>query len=171
MKGTSEFEKTIKAFLDKQSADDPLFAKKYSNPKKNIKDCCTYILNAVKKSGRNGFTDDEVYGMAMHYYDEDNIKVGSPVSGTVVVNHHVELTEEEKQQARERAMDRLVDEEKQKLIKEGVPAVELTDEEKKEARQKALDRLVEEERQKLLNKQPKKKADKDADQEVQPTLF
>jgi hypothetical protein len=25
--------------------------------------------------------------MAVHYYDEDDIKVGSPVNGNVVVNH------------------------------------------------------------------------------------
>ena len=76
----------------------------YCKEGKNIDDCITYILNEVKKSGCNGFADDEIFSMALHYYDEDNIDVGNPVSCHVVVNHAVELTEEEKQEARNKAM-------------------------------------------------------------------
>ena len=32
-------------------------------------------------------TDDEVWSLAIHYYDEDNIDVGKPISCGVVVNH------------------------------------------------------------------------------------
>ena len=39
-----------------------------------------------------------------HYYDEDNIEVGSPISCGVVVNHQIELTAEEKEQARQEAI-------------------------------------------------------------------
>lgn len=105
MKTTKEFERTIQAYLEKRASEDVLFAERYANPKKNVCDCCTYILNTVKTSGRNGFTDDEVFGMALHYYDEDEIKVGKPISCQVVVNHQVELTAEEKQQARQKAME------------------------------------------------------------------
>ena len=50
--------------------EDELFAAKYDNPDKNIDDCVTYILNWVQKSGCNGFCDDEIYGQAIHYYEE-----------------------------------------------------------------------------------------------------
>ena len=40
-----------------------------------------------------------------HYYDEDNIEVGKPISCQVTVNHTVELTEEEKAEARKRAVE------------------------------------------------------------------
>ena len=53
----------------------------------------------------NGFDDDEIYSMAMHYYDEDDIEIGKPISCKVMVNHHVELTEEEKQNARRKAIE------------------------------------------------------------------
>ena len=43
----------------------------------------TYILNQVKKSGCCGFSDDEIFGMALHYYQEDNIEVGSPLKCNV----------------------------------------------------------------------------------------
>ena len=45
-----------------------------------------------------------------HYYDEDNIEVGKPMNGHVVVNHVVQLTEEEKEEARQRAIQKVQDE-------------------------------------------------------------
>lgn len=45
-----------------------------------------------------------------HYYDETDIVVGKPIEGKVVINHHVELTEEEKAQARKDAMKRIENE-------------------------------------------------------------
>lgn len=45
--------------------------------------------------------------MAVHYYVEKDIEVGKPVSnGQVVVNHMVELTEEERAEARQDAIKR-----------------------------------------------------------------
>ena len=76
--------------------EDELFAAKYDNHDKNIDDCVTYILNWVQKSGCNGFCDDEIYGQAIHYYEEKDIEVGKPLNCQVSVNHHIELTEEEK---------------------------------------------------------------------------
>ncbi|WP_240141863.1 Cas9 inhibitor AcrIIA9 family protein, partial [Parabacteroides merdae] len=52
-----------------------------------------------------------------HYYQEDNIEVGSPLKCNVVVNHHVELSEEEKKAAREAAIKKLQEEELAKLKK------------------------------------------------------
>ncbi len=42
--------------------------------------------------------------MAVHYYDEDDIEVGKAVSCRVAVNHIVELTDEEKAEARQEAI-------------------------------------------------------------------
>ena len=78
----------------------------YRNPLKNIEDCITYILNEVRRSGCNGLDDEEVFGMAVHYFDEADIEIGKPINCKVVVNYMVELTTEEKQQARTEAMQR-----------------------------------------------------------------
>lgn len=40
-----------------------------------------------------------------HYYDEDNIEIGKSNSCKVVVNHTIELTEEEKAEARQKAVE------------------------------------------------------------------
>ena len=103
MKGTEKFKKVIKAYLDERAKKDELFAKSYAKEKKNIDDCITYILNYVQKSGCQGFADEEIFGLAVHYYDEDDIDVGKPVNCKVIVNHAVELTPEELAQAKEEA--------------------------------------------------------------------
>ena len=103
MKGTDHFKRTIQMYLEQRAEEDTLFAKNYRNPAKNIDDCVTYILNYVQKSGCNGFTDGEIYGQAVHYYDENEIEVGKPIQCQVAVNHIVELTAEEKAEARQQA--------------------------------------------------------------------
>lgn len=111
MKSTAYFTRTILTYLEQRAESDLLFAKSFAKTDKNIDDCITYILNTVQKSGCNGFTDIEVYSMAVHYYDEDNIEVGNPMNSCqIAVNHIVELTEEEKAEARQEAIKKLQNE-------------------------------------------------------------
>lgn len=81
------FKLAIKAYLDNRASTDELFKVTYAKENKNIDDCCTYIVNEVRKSTRQGYADDEVFGMAVHYYDEDNIEVGKPVNNVRVVTN------------------------------------------------------------------------------------
>ena len=116
MKSTNHFQNTIKAYLDKRAEIDLLFSFRYSLPEKKLEDCITYILNQVQKSGCNGFHDDEIFGMAVHYYDEDNIEIGKPMhNAQVAVNHVVVLTAEEKEQARQDAIQKAQDEAYRKM--------------------------------------------------------
>ncbi|WP_283118756.1 MULTISPECIES: PcfK-like family protein [Alistipes] len=115
-KATDYFKQTIQSYLQRRAQEDELFAPRYANPKKNIDDCITFILNYVKQSGCNGFADDEIYSLAMHYYDEDNIDIGKPLANCkVVVNHTIELTEAEKAEAHSKAMQRATDEAYRKI--------------------------------------------------------
>lgn len=86
MKGTENFKQIIQNHLSEVAENDSLFAKAFAKENKNIDDCITYILNQVKASGCNGFADEEIFNMAIHYYDEDNLKIGKPVQAKVVVN-------------------------------------------------------------------------------------
>lgn len=106
MQVSASFKNSIQSYLEQRAEYDELFAHSYRNPLKNIEDCITYILNYVQKSGCSGFDDDEIFGQAVHYYDETDIEVGNPIDCKVVVNHHVELTEEEKAEARKEAIKR-----------------------------------------------------------------
>lgn len=88
-----QFKDIIKAELDRRAAEDPQFALKYNDTsrKKSIDECVKFIygeiLNKYVKERRNvqvaAPTRDEVFGLAVHYYDEDNIKV-RPLSGVAV---------------------------------------------------------------------------------------
>ena len=73
------FEDAIKAHLDKVAEQDETFAKNYAKKNKSVKECCNYIIGEARKrkggGGVVGISDEEVYGMAIHYFDEDDIKV------------------------------------------------------------------------------------------------
>ena len=115
MKGTDHFKNIIKAYLDKRAQEDELFRAKYETTSRTIEDVVTYILNQVKASGCCGFSDDEIYSMAVHVIDDQSIEIGKPTNCKVVVNHHVELTEEEKAEQKALALKRFQDEELRKL--------------------------------------------------------
>ena len=124
MKGTEHFTRAIAEYLNQRAMTDPLFAPNLFKPNKNIEECITYILNEVQKSGCNGFDDDDellrawlekIFSMAVHYYDEDDVEVGKAISCQVAVNHIVELTEEEKAEARQEAIKQYQREELAKL--------------------------------------------------------
>jgi hypothetical protein len=118
MKATDNFKKLIEQHLKRAAQLNSLFEEKLKNPKKNIDDCVTYILNQVKKSGMNGFEDTEIYGMAMHYYDEENVKPGDKLTnGQVIVNHHMELTDEEVAEIKKQAKDKMIAKEISRLEK------------------------------------------------------
>lgn len=104
MKGTEQFTRTIAEYPNGRAMTDPLFAPNLQKPHKNIEECILYILSEVQRSGCNGFADEEIYSMAVHYYDEDDIEVDKVSGCNVVVNHVVELSEEEKKQARQEAI-------------------------------------------------------------------
>lgn len=118
MTGTEYFKQAIKAYLDERAKTDELFAVSYAKENKNLDDCVTFILNQVKAIAQEdgcGMTDDEVYSLATHYYDEDNIEVGKAVNCGVIVNHRVELSEQEKAEAREKAIKAYQAEELRKI--------------------------------------------------------
>ena len=117
MKATEHFKQTIKAYLDERAKNDELFAVSYAKENKNMDDCVTFILNQVKRSKCMGLTDEEVYSLAVHFFDEDDIEIGNSIACNVIVNHTVELTEEEKAQARQNALKEYQAEQLRKMQK------------------------------------------------------
>ena len=79
----TSFETAINDYLDKHAQEDPTFAPIYAKPNKSIAECCKYITQEVEKNCRKGgrcvaVREQEVYGLAIHYYDEDDIVVDGP---------------------------------------------------------------------------------------------
>ena len=95
----------IKNYLDNRAKTDELFAAKYANPKKSIDECCKYITGeayARAKDGTAVISDEEVYGMAVHYYDEENIEIRKAPS-VKTSSVEPELTEEQQEKLRKQA--------------------------------------------------------------------
>ena len=107
MKASEQFKRTIEDYLKVRANTDEQFAVSFAKPNKNIDECVNFILNTVKESGCNGFDDEEIYGIAVHYYDEDELdpKYLKEIKGNVVVNHAPILTEEDKEELQKKAKD------------------------------------------------------------------
>lgn len=74
--------KIIKTYLDQRAKEDEQFAKSYAKENKSIEECVKYISQQARKRAENNVAmieDAEVYGWAVHYYDEDDIKVEGAV--------------------------------------------------------------------------------------------
>lgn len=116
MKGTETFKKTISDHLQSVADKDPLFAETLKKENKNIDGCINYILSEVQKSGCNGFADEEIFGMAMHYYDEDDIKPSNAVNAKVVVNHAVAKKTAEKPKGKKQQAPKIEKEEEDQVF-------------------------------------------------------
>ena len=126
MKG---FQQAIKDHLEKMAAQDEAFAAKYAakcaSEEDSIASCCKYITNEVQSKYKVGnsavLTDAEVFGIAMHYYDE---KIAPPKSASncTVVMSKAELTPEDEEairkEARAAAEAKIRNEEAEKIRRE-----------------------------------------------------
>ena len=122
MEPSKGFKEVISANLELMGLRDPLFAETLKKENKSIDECINYIIATVKSSGCNGFDDEEIFQMAKHYYDEDDIKNIKPVGGKVVINHTVQLSLEEINKAKEIAKERVIKEEMERMKKKPVVA-------------------------------------------------
>lgn len=130
MKG---FQNAIKEHLEKIAAQDEVFAAKYAAKceaePESIKKCCSYIIDQVQKNYKHGnsavLTNDEVFGMAMHYYDE-NIAPPKVVSSCTVIMSKEQLTPEDEEairrEARAAAEQKIRDEETARIQREKAEA-------------------------------------------------
>ncbi|SRR5699024_113520 len=99
MEAPKDFKIVIKKYLDQRAVDDKLFAATYAKPGKSVDDCCRYILGEARKRGTEVvMKDDEVFGLAVHYYDEDNVKIGGSGKCDVSVGGQTTLTKPINQQ-------------------------------------------------------------------------
>ena len=81
-----DFKEIIKAHLDKMAQQDFAFAERYKDENKRLDKCIQYVTSQAKKHAKGGcaaIEDAVVYGWAVHYYQEENIKVDENVKAQV----------------------------------------------------------------------------------------
>lgn len=76
------FELALKTYLDKRAKEDKLFAKSYAKDGKTIQKCAIFVIGEAQKKAFStekgkvaALPDEEVYGLAVHYYDEDDLEI------------------------------------------------------------------------------------------------
>lgn len=134
------FENVIAAYLKREADGDPIFrAKMEAYPEKDTKAVCEYITSEVYRLGAGGYEDDEIYSMAKHFIDEDELKPQkfNPAKVRAVVNHKVELTAEEKAQAKAEYLQQVKAQEAEKEARAIEKAKERQEKKKAEALEKA----------------------------------
>lgn len=138
----------IKAYLDGRAKNDEQFAQSYAKANKNIDECFDYVIGEVRKRGNAVYmTDAEVFGLAVHYYDEDDIKINRLPEGTKLSASApaVELSEEDKAKAYEQAVN--------------------------EYRQQCIGRMKAAEKEKARKLAERRKAEREKSHTLQPSLF
>lgn len=179
----------LKDYLDKAAATNAEFAAVYVNPEKNIIRCVMYICeqvfrkNTLSGSGFATVRNDEVEGMAMHYYQEkdlqptmkdtDNVALAVLLQGFAVPEEDIKLM---KEIAREEKRREIVKEEGMKYanqIRTGEIKIELTDEEKAEIHAAGRQALIEQaaEKQKKSSIRRSTRSAKDEKPVAEATLF
>ena len=122
MKSSENFIEAIRKYLDSRAESDNLFAIRYADPSKSVEECCQFILNEVKRQGVAVMTNDEVFSLATHYFDGDCTaeEIGKPINCKVVISKD-QLTEEDKAELKEKAMEQYKEEQLRELRRQSQP--------------------------------------------------
>lgn len=145
-RGTERMKEVIRGYLEREAAKDAAFAQSYAREDKSLDECIDYIITTVKATGREGFDDSEIYGMAVHYYQEDDPgKITRGIGGQVVINHAVELSPEEIEEAKRKAQDRITEQEVRRIKDAEKKAAEKAKEKRKQEESEGLVSLFGEE--------------------------
>ena len=96
----SEAEKRILEYLE--GLDSPELIRKINATDKDIPDALNYVKNQVRSRAVNGCAaveDVEVYGMIIHYFEEDSIKKGTSPAKSNRIETKTQKPKEEKPKA------------------------------------------------------------------------
>ena len=114
--GLASLRTLVQAHLDGVAAGDPAFAEKYANPKKSLDECCMFLAGEAWGRAKGStcvyIQPEELMGLAVHYYDEDEIKINRLPSGvgaradTLIPEAMKNLTPEQKAKAEKDALER-----------------------------------------------------------------
>lgn len=90
-------------------------------PNKSLKKMYEYITSQARKKALNGcamLSDEEVFGMAVHYYDEDDLDVDKKVEEAKpeMVRHKVEVKAEPKKTEKPKKKKEVIEDEQLSLF-------------------------------------------------------
>lgn len=124
-KVTPSFRRSIERMLNDRATRDQAFAAKFAEAidgGKSITECCEYIASEVFRRKITAITAQEVEGIAVHYFDEDDIRTRTfapaPGGSVVITADEAEvasLSAEEVEEAKKEAKERFIRAEMEKM--------------------------------------------------------
>lgn len=106
-KSSNTVVEVIRNYMEERCASDPILAIKYADPSKSIEKALNYVASEVQKSGLTIMDSESVFGLILHYYDE-NLEDVPNVNCKIAVAK--ELTDSERAEAKAEAMELYKDE-------------------------------------------------------------
>lgn len=110
----------MQEMMQRHIEQEPEFALKMANPNKSMEGAINFLCNEVKKSGLCVLTDETVEAILVHYWDEENIKEVDNIGCNIVVSKP-ELSEEDKAELKEQAMEQFKQEQLRELRRQSQP--------------------------------------------------
>ena len=118
MKSSNAVMDVVRNYMEERCASDPILAIKYANPAKSLEKALNFVAHEVQKSGLTIMDSDSVFGLILHYYDE-NLEDVPNVNCKIAVAK--ELTDTERAEAKEQAMEQYKDEQLRELRRQSQP--------------------------------------------------
>jgi len=118
MKSSNAVMEVVRNYMEERCASDPILAIKYANPAKSLEKALNYVAYEVQKSGLTIMDSDSVFGLILHYYDENLADVPNVNCKIAVAK---ELTDTERAEAKEQAMEQYKEEQLRELRRQSQP--------------------------------------------------
>lgn len=110
----------MQEMMQRRIEQEPEFALKMANPNKSMEGAINFLCNEVKKSGLCVLTDEAVEAILVHYWDEEDIKEVDNIGCNIVVSKP-ELSEADKAELKEQAMEQFKQEQLRELRRQSQP--------------------------------------------------
>lgn len=115
----------MQKMLQERCIAEPSFAIKMANPSKSMEGAVNYLCSQIQKSGLCVVDDTTIMNLLVHYYDENEIEEGGKVNCNIVVGKP-ELSEEDKSNLKEQAMEQYKEEQLRELRRQNQPKAKAT---------------------------------------------
>ena len=120
MKSNNAAIAVMQQMLQERCIAEPTFAIKMAQPNKSMEGAVNYLCSQIQKSGMCCVDDTTVMNILCHYFDENEIEEGGKANCNIVVSKP-ELTDEDKAELKEQAMEQFKQEQLRELRRQSQP--------------------------------------------------
>lgn len=110
----------MQQMLQERCIAEPTFAIRMANPNKSMEGAVNYLCSQIQKSGMCCVDDTTVMNILIHYFDENEIEDCVKVNCNIVISKP-ELSEEDKAELKEQAMELYREEQLREIRRQSAP--------------------------------------------------